>query len=82
MLRLIFRGCSVWDFNESGSNLDKERRISEIKWFLNCSTASAGGIKKLFSFLSAVESSEIEGAIKILVYIYINNEIIIKKRRN
>jgi len=82
LLRSIFRGCSVWDFNESGSNLDKERRISEIERFSNCSAASTEGIKKLFSFLSAIESSEIEGAIKILVYIYINNEIIIKKRRN
>jgi len=82
LLRSIFRGWSIWDFNESGSNLGKERRISEIERFSNCSAASAEGIKKLFSFLSAVESSGIEGAIEILIYIYIYNEIIIKKRRN
>ncbi len=78
MLRSIFQSCSVWDFNKSGLNLSKERRISEIKWFLNCSAASAGGIKKLFNFLSAVESSVIEEAIKLLV-IYIEYKEKIKR---
>jgi len=50
--------------------LGKEQRISEIKRFSNYSAASVEGIKKLFNFLSAVESFVIEGAIKILV-IYI-----------
>ncbi len=56
--------------------MSKERRISEIEWFWKFSAAFSGGIKKLFSFLSAVESSEIDGAIKILaIYIYIYNKI-------
>ena len=37
---------------------------------MNCSVVSVEEIKKLFNFLSAIESSIIEGAIKILV-IYI-----------
>ncbi len=80
MLRSIFRGCSKWDFNESDSKLNKERRISEIGRFSNCSAVSAGEIKKLLSFLSAVELSVIEGAIKILV-IYIEYKEKIKRNR-
>jgi len=78
LLRSIFWGCSKWGFNKSGSKLDKERRISEIRWFLNYSAISVGGIKKLFNFLSAVESSVIEEAIKILV-IYIEYKERIKR---
>ncbi len=71
LLRSRFRGWPAWDFIEIGSKLGKERRISEIGRFWKFSAASSGGIKKLFSFLSAVESLGIEGAIKILViYIY------------
>ncbi len=56
--------------------MSKERRISKIKWFWKFSAASSDGIKKLFSFLLAVESLEIDGAIKILaIYIYIYNKI-------
>jgi len=72
LLRSRFRGWPTWDFIKIGSKLSKEWRISEIEWFWKFSAASSGGIKKRFSFLSAVESLEIEGAIKILViYIYI-----------
>ncbi len=80
MLRSIFRGCPKWGFNESGSKLDKERRISEIGRFSNCSAVSAEGIKKLLSFLSDIESSVIEGAIKILV-IYIEYKEKVKRNR-
>ncbi len=80
MLRSRFRGCPKWVFNESGSKLDKGRRISEIERFSNCSAVSAGGIKKLLSFLSAIELSEIEGAIEILV-IYIEYKEKIKRNR-
>jgi len=58
--------------------LDKEQRILEIEWFSNYSAASAGEIKKLLNFLLTIKSSEIEGAIKILI-IYIEYKEKIKR---
>ncbi len=58
--------------------MSKERRISEIDWFSNCSAASVEEIKKLFNFLLAVKLSVIEGAIKLLV-IYIEYKEKIKR---
>jgi len=58
--------------------LSKEQRILEIERFSNYSAASAEGIKKLLNFLLTIKSSEIEGAIKILV-IYIEYKEKIKR---